>query len=225
MSLGGVREAGWDPWEDTSSPDIEAAVRAAVVARDPDILGGEPVFAGTRTSVRHIGSLVARGLQDEVREDYPHLSDEDLALAEHFVLAANPEPPTVPGGFREGTDAQQEALRRHREKSSLADGISEGRHIGAGGTLQHGGGGMAQAFRAFVQAHAEPPTVPELGPLDAVEGRRCWCGALALAEADRDMHTASGCVRCCGCGRPSDPRGAPGSGRCSCCYLAPEDYL
>ncbi len=36
MSLGGVREAGWDPWEDTSSPDIEAAVRAAVLAASPE---------------------------------------------------------------------------------------------------------------------------------------------------------------------------------------------
>ena len=35
MSLGGVRESGWDPWEE----EIEYAVRAAVLALEPATLG------------------------------------------------------------------------------------------------------------------------------------------------------------------------------------------
>jgi len=54
----------------------------------PDILGGEPVFPKSRTSVRHIGGLLLRGVpEDEVREDYPHLTDEDFEFAKLYAKA------------------------------------------------------------------------------------------------------------------------------------------
>ena len=56
------------------------------VSTDPKILGGEPVFKGSRLSVRHIG-----GLPDSeklgILEDYPYLSDEDIHFARVFSRA------------------------------------------------------------------------------------------------------------------------------------------
>jgi len=58
------------------------------VVEDPKILGGEPVFAKSRTAVRHIGGLLLRGVPErEVREDYPHLSDEDVEFALLYAKA------------------------------------------------------------------------------------------------------------------------------------------
>ena len=61
--------------------------KKARVSIDPQILGGEPAFAGTRLAVRHIGGLVLRDAIDEVREDYPYLNDEDIELAKLYTLA------------------------------------------------------------------------------------------------------------------------------------------
>jgi uncharacterized protein (DUF433 family) len=48
----------------------------------PDVLGGEPVFRGTRLSVRHIGGMVLAGVpESEIRADYPRLSSDDVAFA------------------------------------------------------------------------------------------------------------------------------------------------
>jgi uncharacterized protein (DUF433 family) len=56
------------------------------VVEDPDILGGEPVFRGTRLSVRQIGGLPkAEGAA--IREDYPYLSEEDVRFAGVFSRA------------------------------------------------------------------------------------------------------------------------------------------
>ena len=52
----------------------------------PDTLGGEPVFEGTRLSVRHVGALVKKGVPVEtLREEFPKLSDDDFAFARIFV--------------------------------------------------------------------------------------------------------------------------------------------
>ena len=57
----------------------------ATLVTDPAILACEPVLAGTRLSVRHVGALVERGESDEViREDYPGLSAEDIRFAHVF---------------------------------------------------------------------------------------------------------------------------------------------
>lgn len=66
--------------------DFEAW-RSALVTRD-DILGGEPVFPGSRLAVRHIGEMLARGADlAEVREDYPELTERDIEFARLFAVA------------------------------------------------------------------------------------------------------------------------------------------
>jgi uncharacterized protein (DUF433 family) len=72
----------------------------------PDVLGGEPVFKGTRIAVRHVGELVKKGVpRSELKEDFPHLGDEDLTFAALF--ASLPRPPGRPRkalvARREGT--------------------------------------------------------------------------------------------------------------------------
>ena len=53
------------------------AWRRRLVASDR-VLGGEPVASRTRLAVRHVGGMLLRGAAvDEVRGDYPYLSDED----------------------------------------------------------------------------------------------------------------------------------------------------
>ena len=69
----------------TSKLDRFAGWKKKIV-QDPNILGGEPVFPNTRTSVRHIGGLLLRGVSEqEVREDYPPLADEDFEFAVLFA--------------------------------------------------------------------------------------------------------------------------------------------
>jgi uncharacterized protein (DUF433 family) len=53
-----------------------------------DILGGEPVFAGSRLAVRHVGFMVERGESTKnILEDYPYLTDHDVAFAQLFARA------------------------------------------------------------------------------------------------------------------------------------------
>jgi uncharacterized protein (DUF433 family) len=56
------------------------------VVVDPTILGGEPVFKGSRLSVRHIGGVPA-GEHPNVLEDYPYLSKEDIHFAAIYSRA------------------------------------------------------------------------------------------------------------------------------------------
>ena len=59
--------------------------KSRVVSRD-DILGGEPVFAGTRVSIRHVGALVKKGVEPaQLTEDFPVLSRDDFAFAVQFL--------------------------------------------------------------------------------------------------------------------------------------------
>lgn len=68
---------------------LEAA-RKRVSVTD-DVLGGTPVFQGTRVPVHQIASLVAADVPaDEILEDYPSLDRKDLELA---VLYAKANPP------------------------------------------------------------------------------------------------------------------------------------
>jgi uncharacterized protein (DUF433 family) len=46
---------------------------------DPRILGGKPIIEGTRISVEFILDLLASGVrEEEILEDYPHLTKEDI---------------------------------------------------------------------------------------------------------------------------------------------------
>lgn len=61
--------------------------KEALVVRD-DILGGEPVFPNSRLAVRHVGGMLNRGApQQEVLEDYPYLTPQDLDFAVLYTLA------------------------------------------------------------------------------------------------------------------------------------------
>jgi uncharacterized protein (DUF433 family) len=62
--------------------------RDARVVSEPTILGGEPVFCGSRLSVRRVGHAIARG-EDlaAIREDYPYLTAEDLEFAPRYARA------------------------------------------------------------------------------------------------------------------------------------------
>jgi uncharacterized protein (DUF433 family) len=71
--------------------------RARLVAR-PDLVGGEPVFKGTRVPVRHVGLLARNGAPvADILEDYPALDDNDIAFARLFVeLRPGPGRPRRP---------------------------------------------------------------------------------------------------------------------------------
>ncbi len=58
------------------------------VVSNPDVLGGEPVFKGTRLAVRHVGGMLERGESEKnIRSDYRELSKDDLAFSRLFVRA------------------------------------------------------------------------------------------------------------------------------------------
>jgi uncharacterized protein (DUF433 family) len=49
---------------------------------DPRIMGGQPVIAGTRVTVALILREIARGANaDEIVDQYPHLTKEDVRAA------------------------------------------------------------------------------------------------------------------------------------------------
>lgn len=52
------------------------------VVSSPDILGGEPVFRGTRIPIQHVASLFRKRVPEaEIAEDFPALDLRDLAYA------------------------------------------------------------------------------------------------------------------------------------------------
>jgi len=52
------------------------------IVSSPKILGGEPVFRGTRIPLQHVASLYRKGVPErEIAEDFPALSDRDFAYA------------------------------------------------------------------------------------------------------------------------------------------------
>jgi uncharacterized protein (DUF433 family) len=59
------------------------------LAQNEAVLGGEPVFPGSRLAVRHVGGMLLNGAAAaEVKEDYPYLTDEDIEFAKLFVVTA-----------------------------------------------------------------------------------------------------------------------------------------
>jgi uncharacterized protein (DUF433 family) len=58
------------------------------IVTDESILGGEPVFRGTRLAVRHIGEMVLRKVsRQEIQEDYPYLTGGDIDFAKLYAIA------------------------------------------------------------------------------------------------------------------------------------------
>jgi uncharacterized protein (DUF433 family) len=68
------------------------------IKRDPKVMMGKPVIAGTRITVEHILRCLAAGDSlEHILRNYPHLAEEDIRaaqayaadyLAEEGVLAA-----------------------------------------------------------------------------------------------------------------------------------------
>jgi uncharacterized protein (DUF433 family) len=67
------------------------------IVRDPKICGGDPVFAGTRVTLRTImASLAAGDSADEILADFPSLKSEDIQAAISFAAASAEEDLPVP---------------------------------------------------------------------------------------------------------------------------------
>jgi uncharacterized protein (DUF433 family) len=70
----------------TSLRELRRARR--LVISDPEIMGGDPVFRGTRVPVHMIAELVAQGsTQPELLEGYPRLTAEMIRLAPVYAAA------------------------------------------------------------------------------------------------------------------------------------------
>lgn len=66
--------------------DLRRAER--LVVTDPDILGGAPVFRGTRIAIHQVAELLKQGERAQaLRQGYPRLTDEMIRLAPVFVAA------------------------------------------------------------------------------------------------------------------------------------------
>ena len=66
--------------------DLRQARR--LIVSDPDIMGGDPVFRGTRVPVHLIAELAAQGSKPaELIESYPRLTAEMIRLAPVFAAA------------------------------------------------------------------------------------------------------------------------------------------
>lgn len=76
------------PWRELTLRLHELHRASRQVISDPEILGGNPVFRGTRVPVHRIAELLAQGIPEaELREDYPRLTTEMISLAPLYAAA------------------------------------------------------------------------------------------------------------------------------------------
>ena len=67
------------------------------ILRDPEICGGEPVFKGTRVTLRTgLASLAAGDNPDDILADFPSLEPEDIKAAIAFAATSAEEDLPVP---------------------------------------------------------------------------------------------------------------------------------
>lgn len=67
------------------------------IVRDPKICGGEPVIKGTRVTLRTILASLAEGARiEEILEDFPTLTEEDLRAVIAFAAASAEEDLPIP---------------------------------------------------------------------------------------------------------------------------------
>jgi uncharacterized protein (DUF433 family) len=65
------------------------------ITSSPDVLGGEPVFRGTRIPLQHVAALFRKHVPEkEIAEDFPALDERDLAYAR--LVARLGQPPGRP---------------------------------------------------------------------------------------------------------------------------------
>lgn len=70
----------------------------AHIVRDPKLCAGEPVFRGTRVTLRTVLASLAEGERvDDILSDFPTLSDENVRAAIAFAAASAGEDLPVPG--------------------------------------------------------------------------------------------------------------------------------
>jgi uncharacterized protein (DUF433 family) len=62
------------------------------IVRDPNICGGEPIFRGTRVTLRTVLASLAEGdVVEEILADFPTLTPEDVRAAIAFAAASAEE--------------------------------------------------------------------------------------------------------------------------------------
>jgi uncharacterized protein (DUF433 family) len=67
------------------------------IIRDPKICGGQPVFKGTRVTLRTVLASLAEGdSAEEILTDFPTLTAEDVRAAIAFAAASAEEDMPVP---------------------------------------------------------------------------------------------------------------------------------
>jgi uncharacterized protein (DUF433 family) len=67
------------------------------IARDPQVCGGEPVFRGTRVTLRTVLASLATGdTIEEILADFPALKADDVQAAIAFAAASAEEDLPVP---------------------------------------------------------------------------------------------------------------------------------
>lgn len=67
------------------------------IVRDPKVCGGEPVFSGTRVTLRTVlASLAAGDSAEAILADFPSLKAEDIQAAIAFAAASAGEDLPVP---------------------------------------------------------------------------------------------------------------------------------
>jgi len=67
------------------------------IVRDPKVCGGEPIFKGTRVTLRTVlASLAAGDSAEEILADFPSLKAEDVQAAIAFAAASAEEDLPVP---------------------------------------------------------------------------------------------------------------------------------
>jgi uncharacterized protein (DUF433 family) len=68
------------------------------IVSNPAVLGGEPVFEGTRIPIAHVAGLVTKRVPlSEIAEDYPALTPAAIAFAAiHAKMKRNPGRPKAP---------------------------------------------------------------------------------------------------------------------------------
>jgi uncharacterized protein (DUF433 family) len=67
------------------------------ITRDPQVCGGEPVFKGTRVTLRTVlASLAIGDSSEQILADFPVLKPEDIQAAISFAAASAEEDLPVP---------------------------------------------------------------------------------------------------------------------------------
>lgn len=74
---------------------VETGVDRIVV--DPEICGGKPTIQGSRIMVRNVLGMIAGGYSRErVLDEYPELTEEDIAAALDYAVRVIDEDRVVP---------------------------------------------------------------------------------------------------------------------------------